>query len=400
MHASRRCLKVLILGGYGAMAQSTVPDLLSSPGVERVGIAGRSQPKAKAFAAAQDDDRAVAVPIDARDSPNLVRELKHWDCVIHSSWYDLNVPIMEAAIEAGIHYCDLGGLYHQTLRQLKLDARAKDAGVTCVLGIGSTPGTMNVMGAYGASKLDRIDRVMLRSSGAVVSGGEAGMFVPPYAIRTIFDEFSMEAPILRKGKIQFVPALSGLERSEFMPPVGVVEGYFTIHSELATMPKTIGKGIQEMDFIVAFPPSFRETIETIVRLGLASRDEITVEGKKVRPYEVTSTVIDSLPKPKEPELDVDIQRCVLIGEQGGNPVTLRYEAVTWPHEKWRVGGGVVDTGVPPSIAAQWMVEGRTKGPGVLPPETAFDPLPYFKDLAAQGRGIRVTETAEETRILN
>jgi len=197
-----------------------------------------------------------------------------------------------------------------------------------------------------------------------------------------------------------VPALSGLERSEFQPPVGVVEGYYTIHSELATMPKTIGKGVQEMDFIVAFPPAFRQTIETLVRLGLASRDEIMVEGAKVRPYDVTSTVIDALPKPKEPELDVDIQRCVLVGEKNGNPVTLRYEAVTWPHEKWRVGGGVVDTGVPPSIAAQWMVKGRTKGPGVLPPETAFDPKGYFEELSAQGRGIRVTETAEETRLLN
>jgi len=215
-------LDVLILGGYGAMAQSTVPDLLASPGVDRVGIGGRSEAKAKAFAAAQRDARAVPVPVDARDSGSLVREMKRWDCVINSSWYDLNVPIMEAAIEAGIHYCDLGGLYHQTLRQLKFDARAKDAGVTCVLGIGSTPGTMNVMGAYGAGKLEKINKVLLRSSGAVVSGGEPGMFVPPYAIRTIFDEFSMEAPILRKGKIQFVPALSGLERSEFMPPVGFV----------------------------------------------------------------------------------------------------------------------------------------------------------------------------------
>jgi saccharopine dehydrogenase (NAD+, L-lysine-forming) len=391
---------VLILGGYGAMAQSTVPDLLASRGVTRVGIGGRSETKAKAFAAAQRDDRAVPVGIDARDSASLIRELKRWDCVIHSSWYDLNVPIMEAAIEAGIHYCDLGGLYHQTLRQLKLDARARDAGVTCVLGIGSTPGTMNVMGAYGASKLDKVHKIFLRSSGAVVSGGEAGTFVPPYAIRTIFDEFSMEAPILRKGKIRLVPALSGLERSEFMPPVGVVEGYYTIHSELATMPKTIGKGVQEMDFIVAFPQAFRQTIETLVRLGLASRDEISVEGTKVRPYDVTSTAIDGLPKPKEPELDVDIQRCVLIGERGGTPATLRYEAVTWPHKGWNLGGGVVDTGVPPSIAAQWMVRGRTKGPGVLPPELAFDPLPFFKELSAQGRGIRVTEMAEETRALN
>lgn len=393
-------LDVLILGGYGAMAQSTVPDLLASPGVERVGIAGRSADKASGMARAQNDDRAVPVAIDIRDTAALGRELKRWDCVIHSSWYDFNVPIMEAAIDAGIHYCDLGGLYHQTLRQLKLDKRAKDAGVTCVLGIGSTPGTMNVLGRYGASKLDRVHKVMLRSSGAVVSGGEPGKFVPPYAIRTIFDEFSMDAPILRNGKIQFVPALSGLERSEFMPPVGVVEGYYTIHSELATMPKTIGKGVQEMDFIVAFPPEFRQTIATLVRLGVASRDEIVVEGTRLRPYDVTSTVIEGLPKPREPELDLDIQRCVMAGEKDSHPVTLRYEAVTWPHKKWNVGGGVVDTGVPPSIAAQWMVKGLVKERGVIPPEVAFEPVPYFQELAARGRGIRVIEYAEETRSLN
>jgi len=393
-------LKVLILGGYGAMAQSTVPDLLASPGVERVGIAGRNAAKAKAFAAAARDDRATAVPVDASDSAALIGELRRWDCVINSTWYDLNVPTMEAAIEAGIHYCDLGGLYHQTLRQLKLDARAKDAGVTCVLGIGSTPGTMNVMAIHGASKLDKVHKVRLRSSGAVVAGGEPGKFVPPYAIRTIFDEFSLDAPILRDGKIRFVPALSGLERSEFMSPVGVVEGYYTIHSELATMPETIGKGVQEMDFIVAFPPAFRETVATLVRLGLASREEIVVEGTKVRPYDVTSTAIDALPKPKEPEVDVDIQRCVLVGEKDGDPVTLRYEAVTWPHGKWKVGGGVVDTGVPPSIAAQWMANGSVKRKGVIPPEIAFDPLPYFKELSARGRGIQIIEYAEDTRALN
>ena len=346
------------------------------------------------------DDRAVPVTVDIRDAAALPRELRRWDCVIHSSWYEFNVPITEAAIEAGIHYCDLGGLYHQTLLQMKLDKRAKDAGITCILGIGSTPGTMNVLGRYGAAKLDRVQKVLLRSSGAVVSGGETGKFVPPYAIRTIFDEFSMDAPILRNGKIQFVPALSGLERSEFMAPVGVVEGYYTIHSELATMPKTIGKGVQEMDFIVAFPPEFRQTIATLVRLGLVSRDEVVVDGQRVRPYDVTSAVIDALPKPREPELDVDIQRCVLVGEKDGHPLTLRYEALTWPHKTWNVGGGVVDTGVPPSIAAQWMVKGLVKERGVIPPEIAFEPIPYFKELAAQGRGIRVIEYAEETRSLN
>ena len=393
-------MEVIILGGYGAMAQSTVPDLLESPGVERVGIAGRNLEKAKAFAKPFKDDRAVPMKFDARDQAALVKELKNWGAVINSAWYDLNVPITEAAIKAGIHYIDLGGLYHQCVRQLKLDKQAKDAGVTCVLGTGSTPGTMNVMGMYGASKLDRIHKVLLRSSGAVVSGGEPDKFVPPYAVRTIFDEFSMDAPILRDGKIKFVPALTGLERSEFIPPVGVVEGYYTIHSELVTMPQTLGKGVKEMDFIVAFPPPFTQTIATLVRLGLASREETVVEGVKVRPYDVTSTTIDNLPKPKEPELDVDIQRCVLIGEKNGNPVTLRYEATTWPHKKWKLGGGVVDTGVPPSIAAQWLLKGKVKEKGTIPPEIAFEPKAYFKDLNSQGRGIRVVEYAEETKALN
>src|SRR2546428_1201636 len=102
---SRCSLKVLILGGYGAMAQSTVPDLLASPGVERVGIAGRSAAKAESFAAAQRDDRATAVPVDARDSAALVRGMKRWDCVINSSWYDLNVPSIEAATAAATATC-------------------------------------------------------------------------------------------------------------------------------------------------------------------------------------------------------------------------------------------------------------------------------------------------------
>ena len=69
-------MDVLIIGGYGAMAQSTVLDLLSSPGVARVGIGGRSDAKAKAFAAVQRDDRAVPVSVDARDAASLGRELK------------------------------------------------------------------------------------------------------------------------------------------------------------------------------------------------------------------------------------------------------------------------------------------------------------------------------------
>jgi saccharopine dehydrogenase-like NADP-dependent oxidoreductase len=106
--------------------------------------------------------------------------------------------------------------------------------------------------------------------------------------------------------------------------------------------------------------------------------------------------VDSLPK-TEPELDIDAQRVELYGEIDGRSATLKYDAVTAPNAKWKIGGGTVDTGVPPSIAAQWLAKGMIKARGVVPPESCIDPLPYFSELSR--RGIRVYEHSEETRPL-
>lgn len=73
-----------------------------------------------------------------------------------------------------------------------------------------------------------------------------------------------------------------------------------------------------MDFIVAFPAEFRQTIATLVRLDLASRDEVVVDGSNIRLRAVTSTVTDNSPKPKASELDVDMQ---LASSSGNDAVT-------------------------------------------------------------------------------
>jgi len=116
----------------------------------------------------------------------------------------------------------------------------------------------------------------------------------------------------------------------------------------------------------------------------------------VKPFDVLKAVVDFLPK-TEPELDLDVQRVELYGEIDGRPAALKYDAVTAPNDKWKIGGGTVDTGVPPSIAAQWLANGIIKTRGVVPPESCVDPLPYFSELSR--RGIRVYERSDETRPL-
>jgi len=387
-------MKVLVLGGAGAMAEVTVRDLLESVGVERVGVADLNYEKASAAARRLRDDRAVPIAADARDTPSLTTIMREWDAVINSTWYELNLLVMQAAIGAGIHYLDLGGLYHMTRKQLELDKRARDANVTCVLGMGSTPGTMNVMGAYAASKMDRIEAMKLRSGSAVVKGGAAG-FQAPYSIRTVLDEFTIPPIIFRDGEIKEVPALSGKESFTLPDPVGEVEGYYTIHSELATMPFTLGKGIKNMDFIVAYPSEFTKTVTLLVQLGLASKKPLKVKGQETAPYDLLASVIDMLPKPSEVELDVDIQRVEAHGEVSGKNVTVTVDAISIPNRRWNIGGGTVGTGTPPSIIAQWLASGRIEKRGVLPPESCVEPSRFFKELSAKDRGINVTERYEE-----
>ena len=377
------------------MAQVIVRDLLESSDADPIGVADINIEAASRLVSLLGSDRAEAMKIDVTDAPALKPLVGQYDVVVNSTRCQFNLLVMEAAIQSGVHYLDLGGLYHMTLKQLELDPRARDAGVTCILGMGSSPGTMNLLAGYGGSKMNKISKVKLRSGSAAPSN-PSEVFQVPYSIRTVLDEFTMPPVILRNGEFREVPALSGRERFVLPDPVNEIEGYYTLHSELATLPRTLGKGVKDMDFIVAYPPEFTKTITSLVRMGLASRLPVKVKGLEVKPYDVLSSVIDSIPK-TEGELDVDVQHVELYGEVDGSPKTLTYDAITAPNEKWRIGGGTVDTGVPPSIAAQLLAKKKIKTNGVVPPESCIDPLPYFTELSR--RGIKVYEYSDEMKPL-
>ena len=380
------------------MAQVIVRDLLDSPEVNQVGICGRSEKKAKAFADKLEDPKAYAVSVDVTDKDGLSRVISNFDVVVNASWYEYNLKVMKTAITSRVSYVDLGGLYDMTLEQLKLNQEAIEAGVTCLLGMGSTPGTMNVMAIYAASKLDHIKKVKLRSGYTIISG-KTKTFQTPYSFRTVVDEFTKPAPILRDGKIMLMPSLSGKERFILPSPVGEVEGYFTIHSELATLPANLGKGISEMDFVVAYEPDFTGTLTALLNLGLGEKEKkVSVNGAQVTPFEFLLETIESLPK--ETVLDVDIQEVEMTGKKDGEELRLRCDTITFPHKRWNIGGGTVDTGVPPSIGAQWIASNKIKMKGVLPPELCVDPLPYFKELNLRDRGIKVYEDYESNKCLS
>ncbi len=372
------------------MAQVIDRDLAESEAVEEVVVADRDRVRVEDVLKAVRSEKVRGATIDVTDAPALRVLIRDADAVINATWYELNLAVMKTAIEVGVHYVDLGGLYHMTLKQLALDREAKRAGITCLLGMGSTPGITNVMAAYGAARMDRIDRVEIRTGSTILGGGEE-TFAVPYSIRTVIDEFSMPAIVYEGGRIQEVAPLSGRERFAFGKPIGAVEGYYTIHSELATLPQTLGKGVRDVNFIVAYPPYFTATMTALVRLGLADKTPLDVKGEKVAPYDFLAAALSRLQPPPSLE-DADGLRVDLYGRLDGRKGRLRLDSVVPFHRRWGLSSGAVDTGLPPSVAAQWLASGKIAARGVVPPEVAItDHRAFFRELDAGDRGIRVYE---------
>src|ERR671911_735096 len=92
------------------------------------------------------------------------------DVLVNSASYRFNLAAMEACLEAGCHYLDLGGLYRITSRQLDTFSpsgadRFVDAGLLAVLGIGSAPGKTNLMGAVAKRELGDVDSMHVSAGG-------------------------------------------------------------------------------------------------------------------------------------------------------------------------------------------------------------------------------------------
>jgi lysine 6-dehydrogenase len=390
-------MRILVLGGYGAMGSVICRDLAESPGVQEVLIGGRDIQKGKALIREIANERGkkhgslIAAKIDVTDS-SLSRKIKALkpDVVVNATWYEYNMTVMPAVIRAGGRgYVDLGGLYYQTLRQVKLHNFARRKGTVCVLGMGSTPGITNAMAHYAADKMDSVESVHIKVGNKVLEKGAAA--VTPYAIKTVLDEFALEPVVIRKGRPVRLRPFSEEERFE-MPRVGHVTGYPILHSEMAAFPRVYGpKGLKEASFVLGLDEGYKNAMQAILNVGMASKEPLTIGGCKIRPYDFLAEAVKRLPKPVRDPQDVEVLRVDVSGRRKGKKAFVRMECEARYNSRWGKSAGTVDTAVPPSIVAQWIARGRISEPGVWHPDIVLPHEAFFRELGLRDRGMAVYE---------
>jgi len=389
-----------VVGGAGAMGRITVRDLMETCATtDEVLIADYDLEKATALAASfagQPYPRVRAVRVDVSDRAAAARALAGVFVVVNAVQYQLNLDVMEAALSAGAHYVDMGGLFHTTRKQLALDGRFKAAGLTAILGMGAAPGIANLLSRHGAERLDEVREIHIRVGGMDQTRyqGEPALAVS-YSLKTILEEFSTPPAVFTKGEFKFVEPMSGAGRHRFPPPVGVRHPMYVIHSEVATLPLSYREqGVQEVSFKIAFDPTFTDRVRFLRDLGMASHQPLDIMGVKVKPVDVINKVaMSQAPATQVGKLkQYEVVRSVVKGTAKGKKVTWVVDCHTRGMPEWGVGLDI-DTGSPPAVAAQMLAAGEVTAQGTVPPEIAVPTAPFFKRLALRKMRLVATRKA-------
>lgn len=386
-------MRIALLGA-GIIGQAIVKDLADGEDVEEI-LVGDVNAAAAQQAAAAAGERGRALAIDVTDRKTTAKALRDVDVVINAVQYRFNLDVMHACLDAGVHYLDLGGLFHMTRKQLELDDAFRRAGLTAVLGMGSCPGVANVQTGYLASRLDTVTSVHIYNGSHPLADDPLNA---PYSIETILDEITRPAMVFRDGRFVERPPLSEEEYVLFPEPIGYAKTHLSLHSEVATIPLSLkDKGIREVTFKITFfgysERALRQ-LQFLAELGLADREPVEVPGGRVRPRDVLVSVLRrqaaarSASQPASPPAGVKAIMTVAEGTREGRPARLTLTTFAGPHPRWGISGGKLLVASPPAIVARWLADGTIHDPGVHPPETVVPPRPFFAALAQRGAWTR------------
>lgn len=382
-------MKIAVVGGTGQMGRITVRDLYES-GVEKIVVIGSHKKSVQTFHK-QYQKRVIGKVVDAANIRKLTKAIRGLDVVINAAQYQLNLQVMRAALRAGCHYVDLGGLFHMTKKQLKLHKQFQKKNLVAIIGMGASPGITNALALNGARMLDSVNEVHIRiGSWDGTKVIQSSPLASSYSLQTILEEFSYRPAVFTKGRLRFVDPMSGSEKCRLPHPVGVIHPMYTLHSELATLPKNF-RGVREVTFKIAFEKEFIEKVKLLHDIGLTSEKPMLVGKERIVPKDFLLSVLGKLPKPKygKPRQH-EIIRVIVKGKLKGKSKTILLDCHATGMPKWGIGLDV-DTGSPPSIVAQMIAKGVIRKRGVYPPEKAVEPSALYSELRKRGMRIVIQE---------
>ncbi|MFN8018880.1 MAG: saccharopine dehydrogenase NADP-binding domain-containing protein [Acidimicrobiales bacterium] len=373
---------IVVLGGAGGVGRVAVEALTLIDSVDEVVVADFRAEVAQEVVDALGGHGLRAVGIDVTDRPALVELLRGADVVLNcvGPFYKFAAPTLEAAIEAGVGYVDICDDLDATRALLDLDAQARDAGITALIGMGNSPGLANIFVKLCAE--DLLDEV---TSAEImhIHGGEPseGAAVLKHRIHAMVND----VPLYVDG--QFI-AVRQLEESgapyiheEDFPDLGPYPVYPYPHPETITLPKAFPSLRKATNLGVVYPLSYFALTQDLVRVGLGGYDPMRVGDAEVAPVDMAVAILQRERPRLMAEAGITEPGGCLRVVVGGTKDGEEHRYVCSLSSK---GAGAGEgTGIPAALGAALHQRGALEGgPGVHAPE-AIVPVGALMDLAGQ-----------------
>jgi lysine 6-dehydrogenase len=378
---------MLVLGA-GLQGSACAYDLLQNPEVSQVRLADLRLDHLPEFLKPHSGPRLIPTTLDVRDHEAVLAVMRESDAVMSAIPYYYNLALAECAVEAGVHFCDLGGNTEIVFQQKSLAERAASKGVTVVPDCGVAPGMVNILAEYGIRQLDAVSSVRIYVGGLPQDPQPPLNYQVVYSLEGVLDYYTTRSWVLRDGQRTQVTALSEREPVEFPAPVGTLEAFHTAGG-LSTMAFRYEGVIPEMEYKTLRYPGHAEIMQTIRDLGLLDLEAVEVKGLKVVPRDLFLAVVGPrLTKSKG--RDLLALRVTVRGTKGGRPAERRFDLVDRYDDAHGISAMMRTTGYSLSITGQMQARGQVGPPGVWTPDECMPAEAYIAELRARGIELSVS----------
>ncbi|MFH1156420.1 MAG: saccharopine dehydrogenase NADP-binding domain-containing protein [Pseudomonadota bacterium] len=372
-------MRALVLGGAGGMGQGVARDLIKQTQVTQVVLGDLYPDPARLAPKLRDNTKVSLIRMEANDHDAMVSRFKDMDVIINCAgpFYKTAVPVARAAVAARKNYIDICDDYEGTeiLFNSDIDAMAREAGITVLTGMGSDPGTNNVLVKWYADKLDQVDDIYLYW---VVSIAELAGAAWDHSLHMTLGQ----VPQYINQELVHVEGGSDVVPETFLDPLGVCHVRYVGHPQPLTIPRYI-KGVKNVIIKGALIPLWvDELIKEQKDTGFLGKDPIDVKGTLITPYDLALKLWNSIPQGRDNGPQASGLKVIVKGQQGGKAVTFTADMV---------GRMAPGTGLPASIAALMMDAGFVTEKGVVAPEGCIDPGRFLGEFLKRGARIHQTE---------
>lgn len=385
--------KVLIIGAGGVGSVVAHKCAMNSHVFTSIMLASRTKAKCDRIAAEIQEMHGVTIQtaqVDAdvvAETVDLIRSFNPV-LVINVALPYQDLPIMDACLEAGVHYMDTANYEPKDVAKFEYSwqwaykERFEQAGLMALLGCGFDPGATQVFTAYAAKHyFDRMDYLDIVDCNAGNHGKAfATNFNPEINIR----EITQPGRYWENGEWVEIPAMS-IHKPIDYPGIGPKESYVLYHEELESLVKNFPT-LKRARFWMTFGQAYLTHLEVLQNVGMTRIDPIKFQGMDIVPLEFLKAVLpapDSLGENYTGQTSIG---CQIKGVKDGNERTYFIWNNCDHAETYKeVRGQAVSytTGVPAMIGAMLMLTGVWMKPGVWNCEE-LDPDPFIEQMNKQG----------------